>query len=254
MPFTTHPAIENLDDEMQIIRFMKLDKFLGILTSGSLYFARGSELGDEYEGKFPKRMMENIRDSNEDPSIYNMWEQLRKNAQLTTYINCWFLNKKDHGHMWKKYAGPSGVAIVSSLGRLRNEINQTASNVYIGSIKYGDNHLLSKSIIGNELEYWLWKRKKYKKESELRCIIQPPYFGGQSGVIIKKVNNSPKAVGWTEIDNLETPKGINVNVNLNNLIEKIVLSPSSEIWMIPVIEKLISKFGLICEVEKPDGL
>ncbi len=228
---------------------MTLEKFLAILTSSSLYFSRGSELGDEFEGKFPTGMMDNIRDSNEHPSIFNMWQQMRNNAQLTTYIYCWFLGNEDQDHMWDRYAGPTGVAIVSTIERLKESFYQENLPVYIGPINYGDEHLLSKSTIGNDFEYWLWKRKEYVEESEVRCIIQHPYIGGQSGVIIRKVNQPPMATDWIEIKSEDTPRGINVNVDLNKLVDKIVFSPSCESWKIKVMEKLINKFDLFCDIK-----
>jgi hypothetical protein len=253
MPFVSHPAIENLDENVKIVRFMTIEKFLSVLTSGSLYFARSSELGDEFEGKFPTQMIENIKKSNEHTSISDMWDQFRVNAQLTTYINCWSMGNEESKIMWEKFTNLNGVAIISTIGRIKASFMNSDIPIYIGPIKYGDEHLLASKTIGNEFDYWLWKRKEYQDECEVRCIMNFPLYGGQSGTILRKVNQPPVAYNWSIIDKNETPLGINIEVNLYELIDKIVVSPKSEKWLIPVMKNLIERYGLfseICTVKK----
>jgi hypothetical protein len=74
----------------------------------------------------------------------------------------------------------------------------------------------------------LFKRKSFQYEREIR--------------IISDVSNN-----GMKIDN-----GLKVDVNINQLIEKIYIHPKSENWYKNLVIQLVSKLGFDFEIEKSD--
>ena len=74
----------------------------------------------------------------------------------------------------------------------------------------------------------MFKRKSFQYEREIR--------------IISDVSNT----------NLKIDNGLKVDVNLNQLIEKIYIHPKSENWYKNLVIELVSKLGFDFEIEKSD--
>jgi hypothetical protein len=165
---------------------MTLAKFEWMLAHQALYFARGDRFEDPYEGQLPDEIMASIKSNNADSSVYEMWRQFGKNSQRETYLNCWYGSPHESAAMWKLYSGDdgAGVAIVSQFASFVASFEPTAEAVHVGLVKYGDEHLTSQKTIGNGFDYWLWKRRPFEHEREVRAVIWHPVSGG--GVIVRK--------------------------------------------------------------------
>ena len=114
--------------------------------------------------------------------------------------------------MWKLYVKNSnGVAIQSTFKRLAESFREGTDNVYIGKVKYVD-YMTELIPEGNSFYPFLYKRKSFAHESELRAIIQR--------MVVKQ---GSQEVDWEkEICEI----GIYVPVDIDVLVERIFISSS----------------------------
>src|SRR6056300_1352601 len=126
--------------------------------------------------------------------------------------------------MWKLYlTGKEGVAIQSTFKRLKDSFKvNKVDKIYIGFVKYID---YEKDSIPerNIFNPFLYKRKSFEHEKELRAIIMKFALAEQTrGKHILYVD--PEWIGNY------------VKSDLNILIEKIVVSPTAPDWFTELIK------------------
>jgi hypothetical protein len=115
--------------------------------------------------------------------------------------------------MWKVYSGQMGVALFTSVPRLKSAISCSLPRLF------AENFRLSLAKIdyetGRNAEPWLVKRKAFEHEHEIRLYVDYPY-------------SAPL---------------FTLNVELEKLIEKIVITPFARKWEYRAIKEAIEKFG-----------
>lgn len=226
----------NISKDMhKVWRYMSLSKFVYLL-SGKLYFARTDQFQDNFEGiahKYSKKIdIQNMEEDMKRKSSENqlkVFENLRqthmKAARHCMYISCWHSNEFESAALWDLYSKCEGIAIQSTVDRLKKSFNNEKRDIHIGEVKYinYDTDYVSSSNIFNLV---LNKRKSFEHEKEIRCILQ--HYDDEMW------NNT--------LDNLDNPKGYDIEVALNTLIEKIYISPFAPSYMKIIIDDLIEKY------------
>ena len=230
-------------DTSTIWRYVNFEKFQNMIENTSLFFCRADKLGEKWEGSLTKKMIEKfgmeekkILSSNGNTYTLKEWHKLK---ELRSHlINCWHVNSDESYEMWKTYASKNdsisttSIAIQSTINRLKNSFHKTEERIWIGEVKYVDHDILEPKNrflnIGrpNTLELFFLKRKEFKLEQELRAVINQAFVNHKSEI------------------------GINVKCNLNRLIVKIVLSPTSNEALLINVEKIIKRFGFKFKVIK----
>jgi hypothetical protein len=251
MPYIKHPSFEEpADENVTIWRYMELSKLNWMLSHNALYFARGDRFKDPYEGQLPPTVMTQIESNNPDPSVPEMWKQFGRNTQFETYLNCWCMQDHESADMWERFAATNGVAIVSSYSRLRESLAESPLEIHIGIVRYGDDHLIHRETMGNGFDYWLWKRKAFSSEKEIRALASIP--SNEAGVLVKKSGQPYKAIGWSTLRGDETPTSLAITINIPRLVSRIVLSPTANPQLVSTISNLAKQNGLDCAVEQSD--
>ena len=248
MPFTPHPKVRQPEDSGELVwRFIDLSRFLAMLFSQSLHFARGDQFDDPYEGRLPDEMMVRIKSNN--LQAFEMWRQFGQNSQFENYVNCWYMAKQESAAMWNPGAGRTvDVAVVSTYGALIDSFHQTPEQVTVGRVEYGTEHLVNQTAMPNGFEFWYSKRKEFESEKEIRAVIWHP-LGGVGGVIVRKAGR-PVEMTWVTLSGHESPHGLTVRVDLPSLVQRVVVSPERPQWLVDVLADLIQKYGLRCPVEQ----
>ncbi len=235
---TDHPVfIQPSNQESRIWRYMDFTKFVSLLETSSLHFARADTLGDPFEGTFSRGNvqlrpvvysgLENYSDLQKQHSRFQFW--LRE----WTFVNCWHANSFESAAMWKLY-GSSGnaVAIETSYANLKECLPE---DVYLGFVKYID---YSKDWIpeNNSFYPFVHKRISFIHEQEVRGVIQKMVV--EDGKIpTGKVNSE---------------MGIKVPVDLAKLIRNIYVSPESPTWFKELTEAIIRKYEFDWPVIRSD--
>jgi len=232
-------------DSSKIWRYMNFDKFQNMIEDTSLFFCRADKLGEKWEGILPKEMIKKfsleekkIISSNGNTYNYTEWH---KSRELRSHlINCWHINNDESYEMWMTYASKNNsistksIAIQSTIGRLKNSFNKTKERIWIGEVKYVDHNILEPKNRffnvdrPNTLEVFFLKRKEFKQEQELRAVVNQAFVKHKSEI------------------------GINVKCNLNKLIVKIVLSPTSNEVLLSNVKKMINRYGFKLKVTKSE--
>jgi hypothetical protein len=138
-------------DETKLWRYLDLFHFLGLLSQQSLYFANLVEFSDDkWEGALPAGMEEALRFMYRDvtlmeeidPEMLRVFKRSLISLHATYGVNCWHKNQVESVAMWKLYThGMDGVAIQTTVGRLKTCLSPEPRPVYIAAVKYGhDEH------------------------------------------------------------------------------------------------------------------
>ena len=167
-------------------------------------------------------------------------------------------------HILKKN---EGIAIVSSEVHFEKAFSNTEKDVMGGQIVYGDYIDESFEIDeNNAFTPILHKRNSFSYENEYRLA----YW--DTSVICKKVKAKNGFFTWdgkklpdvtgigvstfsrseNEIEKLEVKPGFNIKCDINELIERIYVSPLAEDWFLEVVKDVSNKYGLQAPITKSE--
>jgi hypothetical protein len=223
-----------------IWRYMDLPKFLDMLETGSLYFCRGDNFEDKFEGSLPE--YERIRQEyfNELYKRNNVSRaddnEYTKEFREKIFVNCWHKNAHENMAMWKIYGGAStSVAITTDVRRLADALPEKSLDpdyLLISEVHYlnftdkkeepKSIPVSSKSILWSHVNQFFHKWKAFAYENEVRAVI----------------NAEERLPLHLQSYDHFNDGGIRIPVDLNNLIEKIILSPGT----------YIGTYKLICDI------
>ncbi len=236
------------EESVELARYIDITKFISLLKDEQLFFCRIDKLEDRFEGTLPKisrknfissyrylRDVENFFDvPMEDQEIERKVDEefkFREKLKSLNCINCWNEFKGESYALWKIYSDLNqGIMIKSSFKRIISAFSESKEIIYCSRVKYIDYD--NDSIdIGNTMTPIVHKHKAYSYEDEIR--------------LIHEVSN----VGWIhDWENEKHENGVKVNVNLQDLISEIVISPFSSDWFIELIEDILNKYSINCKL------
>jgi len=224
------------NEDVKIWRYMDFTKFVSLLDTRALFFARADKLGDPFEGSisrvaFRSRAEKEEKEKQEFKKHGWHLDSFEKSFSYEivrcTAISSWHINEDESPAMWKIYLkSDKGIAIQSTMKRLKTSLGNNRE-ILIDSVKYVD---YEKDInIGvDSIDRFFHKRKIFEHEREVRAVI----------TILNKHPIVPKPI----IDN-----GIYISVNLDTLIEKIYVAPTCPKWLTGLVKSISKKYNL----EKP---
>ena len=236
---------------------MSLAKFLSTITTSSLHFCQAIILRetDPYEGSLPlpnlrlhqlmadekfARQFLRIPDSDALPPNFKEFfspaqtKSINSRFAATLYINCWHMSEHESAFLWSVYASTlDGVCVKSTVGRLKQSIEQEKRDIYIGPVLYID---FEKESIdqSNAFNPFFRKRKSFEAEKELRACFT------------ELLPN----IGWSERALTENPRGIPISCELPALVEEVVIAPTAPQWYADAVSASLGKFGFKFVVRK----
>ncbi len=221
--YEEHPVFQTPPHGCSIWRYMSFAKFAWLIATESLYFSRLDQHNDEWEGLIAIKP-ENIEE--------------RKYIRFTKYINCWHINDSESDAMWKLYS-PAGetVAIKTTVGNLIRSLDSGIS-VYIGKIDYDEPNIPEGNL------YWpvMFKRKPFVHEQELRLCISSAFNDNPPDLI--PLERELASLGIDSRSDMELlkcigDKGIQVHVDLTQLIGEIIICPNSKPFLNESVEYVV---------------
>ena len=233
------------EDSLKIWRFMDLPKFLSILQSKTLYFARADQFDDPFEGArgntgdeklYIKALAEALREEmsfdgdnkgvekslDDARKIIDTWKTIGfdTNHMYQNFISCWHQNEMESDAMWRLYTKDltQGVAIQSTCGRLRDSFIREflRGPITIAPVEYID-YTLPLGLSDNPS--W-FKKKAFEHEKEIRAIIMFDYPSEE-----------------------KAPKGWPLPIDPDVLIENLYVSPTAQPWFVELAIDVIGKYG-----------
>lgn len=224
--YTEHPVLQTSNSfDKPVWRYMDFWKFLNLLETKALYFSNSDNLGDNYEGRIPKFILDemlelDIKNGNSMNSELN--DFLEKYLRKTHLISSWSYADGESFALWKMYAkDKTGIAIETDLQSLKEAFASTTRDIYIGEINYinEENYFFSTK---NMFYPFLTKLDFYKFENEIRCI--------------------------TLLDEKELTISKLIDVDLERLIKKIHISPNSKPEFYKLLTILKNEYQLSFEI------
>lgn len=225
--YKNNPNITLPEDPNTIVwKYLDLSKFLDLLLSRKLFMSRSDKFEDQYEGTFSEPTYEEIKKlSVNNPEFLNYYKSHREKV----VISSWHINEYESFAMWQIFTQNSeGLAIQSTIGRLQKAMDvEKDFNQYIGEVNYID---YKKEYIPFDDMFFpfLFKRKSFQYEREVRIIAD-----------------------LSEHD-IKINDGLKIEVDIDQLIEKIYIHPKSENWYKKLVIELVDKLGFDFEIEKSD--
>lgn len=193
------------DPNVRIWHYMDLFKFLALLDTSKLYFARLDTLEDPFEGAFPS-----------DPASPDTETMPFQHIRRSVFASCWHMSPHESAAMWKIYSHAGhGIAIQSTFARLSGAFSEERPDVHIGAVRYRD-YACEAIAPDDALACALSKRKSFEYERELRAAVLH--------------------------EEHDPPSGISVPVDLDRLIEHIYLSPALTEWQEETLLSLLKRF------------
>jgi hypothetical protein len=217
-------------DGVRLWRYMNFTKYVAMLDSGGLYFARADKFADPFEGSLSPI---NVKLREAIPISDSAQAELSANVSRTyremrrwMYINCWHESDYESAAMWSQYAGQRGaIAIETTAKNLREQLPE---DVLLSRVAYHD-YDASAIPEGNLFFPFLHKRKSFEHEHEVRAIRWkvPPV-------------PAETAINFGA-DNPE--EGVTVPVALASLIVFVHVSPSAPAWTLELVSNVTKRYG-----------
>ncbi|KLF69258.1 hypothetical protein YA38_15460 [Klebsiella aerogenes] len=254
---------------------MSLDKFIHMIDSRTIFLSPISYFknSDPLEGYLPKKFhmdMENtlrsMRDSlrsdyGDMPDEMKSWmrewnaisdlrmELMKEKTRDRQSICCWYESQFESEAMWKLY-GDNGksIAIKTTVGALKKSIESEGNDnmVYLDRIKYldFDDIDLNKEMLwenNRAIASILFKRKEYEHEKEVRLYHKPDEYDLLD----------PQHTMLTDYWERYTIKPYFINININEMIQDVVISPFVSEPYESSVKAICSKYELNnCKVYK----
>ncbi|MDP2308692.1 MAG: hypothetical protein Q8P18_21910 [Pseudomonadota bacterium] len=264
MPYELHGRLTTPDDEVVVWHYLGLPQLTSLLNKRSLFFCRLDALEDKFEGMLPRSMVNLRREFhakhtgpvvekydaliNEatDPAQAAMFNAERTvvadsrdivlssipERRACTAVSCWHMNDEEAMGMWRTYGSPEfGIAIKSSVARLKEALRAVGEPVYVAKVEYHNYESApARGALMNRFVPVFWKQAAFRSEAELRCAVFDR-------------DMSPTGISWFN------PKGVSVPVDIDGLIERIVVSPAAAPWYIETVAALVQRFGFTGPVQ-----
>lgn len=246
-------APENLD--ATIWRYLDFTKFVALLSTESLFFARVDTFDDSFEGsytvgnlevrdEFAKRHAPAFGQTRAEMLATDSHVALRQREEV--FANCWNMSERESAAFWGLYVPPEGgVAVRSTVHRLIKAIGQSEPApglypVFVGEVIYID---YDEEILpqGNLLYPFVHKRKSFEFESELRAVIawESDY---------EDVGDVPPG-GRLEMRKRQPPPlGLSLAVDLTELVAAIYVSPTAPPWFGALVRSVVAHYACSAEV------
>jgi hypothetical protein len=230
-----------LADELPLLRYMSLSKFVNMLTTSGLWFSRQDLLGDPFEGAAPISDL-STRSNAAEPTA-RIWEAWRR----WLVVSCWYTGPIESDAMWNKYApNGEGLAIKTSVSALRTAMKLSTGSyadsnadakvplavIFLGQVFYGDHDRIYLKHKDLPFARAFLKRPEFPHEQEVRAVAPLSDIFRESGV---------------DLEAEPDLRGITVTVNITKLLDEVIISPTASDRYFKDIEKLLRVY----EIEVP---
>jgi len=226
---------------VKVWRYVDFAKYVHLLHTQRLFFARADRLAkqDPFEGSYPsadkERRVRYYQDiaaqtpaipSGEIAKMVREDAFLSRNMQKDTFISCWHASFHESAAMWKLYGETNrSIAIQTTFEKLQHGLEGRAALGLVQYIDYENESMFTGRAYG--AVPFLFKRRSFEHEHELRAIIQRSRMG---------VQDPQRQYDDSEI-------GIEREVQIDQLIELAIVSPTSELWFLQLVKEVTARLG-----------
>ena len=258
--YRTIEGIKPPEDTDTLWRYMSLEKLVNILKTESLFFTRADKFDDPFEGFIPAEIRDSYKKSarhvasNED--VAKLLIKVNEDSRKYVMCNCWHQNQEESMAMWDKYhMRNSGIAIETTMRGLKNSLLDSR-DVFIGEVEYfyntnydveyKDRLANNESLLNQKWTYFPYfhKRRAFQHEREVRMIIDIEPFVREAldQVIPEDASRLSKCISEIEFPDI-CKVGKPFKVDVNELINKVIISPYCDDWITETVESVVHQYG-----------
>lgn len=274
MPIESHPSFTEPDADAVLWRYMNFAKFASLVLKQALWLSNLEILAamDPYEGALPNKnfrhrnwrspadiptedlaIMKNTRYTNKnDEAIADKLRRVKEIRDLhirqsfayrkSYYASCWHASPHESAAMWSIYSQTgAGLAITSSVARMRKTFKDFKGSLYVGKVNYLD-YDADAIDTENSFNVVLHKRKHFEHEREVRMVFW------DTDVTHKTIRVPHPATGHIvdasagreieEIEKMEVRPGLGLACSLADLIDTVWVAPTAPAWLSQTVESL----------------
>lgn len=225
-----HPILSaGLSEDKVLWRYLDAAKFLDLLHNKTLFFCRGDQFEDKFEGAFTKSIKHAVDEAFRVNKIESSAGDFKKKLRERVFVNCWHASGNDSMAMWGLYGRSSeSVAVTTTVGKLRDAIKDAKLNheIYLTKVEYVKHWRDPSLVFKPYSNVFAYKTVAYEYEKEVRVIIDCFH---------------------EEVDH---PAGMSFGIDLNTLLRSIVLSPEAPRWFIDLVKGVTKKYGISVPVRR----
>ncbi len=224
-------ALKTPNGNRYVWRYMSMKKFTRLIEDQALYFCNAKRLSDQYEVTIPDATLQSWRRQLAEDGLHGEETERELAGRLQvfgatrehTLVNCWSLSPYESYALWKIYLAnqAEGVAIRTTVARLRAAVAGGAGGiddkVYLGQVRYR-NYLNPLTL--HPFDIVTTKKIFYDFERELRLFTI-----NQAGFAAPGKTGMP---------------GVNLGVDLSQLVQKVYLSPFCKTGLRQEVEALLA--------------
>lgn len=226
------------DHTVKVWRYLDFTKFVALLDSRALFFTRADQFLDPFEGALPRANIADWPDdSNTSPDTPNNADVLarlgamRQRLLRQVGIASWHMNEHESAAMWSLYLkSDEGVAIQTTYQRLTDAFRECDDPIHLGVVQYIDFDHETIPWGSNVLFPFVYKRKSFEFERELRAVIWRPPDNGPSP--------------------LDENYGAATPIDLEQLVERVYIAPSAPHWFAALVRSVLARYQLDLPVEQ----
>lgn len=234
-------------DDEKIWRYMGFSKYVDLLLTQELHFARADTFEDPYDCTALTFMEPSFIDSFlKNPSCKDDFLKANNIGRHFVYLNCWHVSTVESAALWSLYSvnRHETVAVQSTYGRLLKSLD-SKEHVDFSLVRYDPENAGKKSVKNPNTKNYgphevvIFKRKSFEHEKELRAFICDK-------IDFEKIK--PKNLDEIQEIASRQPKQKRISINIGELIEKVYVSPISQDWFVNLVRNVAVTFGISGDV------
>jgi hypothetical protein len=208
-------------EDTPLWRYVTYPVYLEFLRTKSLHFTRVDQLDrdDPHEGRF---------------LLPSEWEEIARRrrrevpepARSQFGVSCWCAADGERTSLWERYSTPFGVALRTTLGRLRRALRRHGDAVRVDAVVYEEDPSLVRDHGLDILRWMLRKRRAFEDEQEIRAVVW-----------------SLAAKGREPSDALPAG-GVDLPVDPKALVEEVWVGPPWTPWFHEQVREVSALLGL----------
>ena len=213
------------DPTVKVWRYLDFTKFVALLDSQALFFTRADQFLDPFEGALPRASIAPTSPTGTptDTDVLARLGAMRERILRQVGIASWHINEQESAAMWSLYLkSDEGVAIQTTYQRLTTAFNACQEPIHLGVVQYIDFDHETIPWGSNVLFPFVYKRKSFEFERELRAVIWRPPTDGRAP--------------------LDDNFGAATPINLEQLVERIYVAPSAPHWFAALVRSVLERY------------
>ncbi len=221
----------SLKAEDVLWRYLDAAKFLDFLHNHTLFFSRGDQFEDKFEGAFTDSLKHSIERSYQENKIDFTYDEFRRRLRERVFVNCWHQSVDDSMAMWS-ISGRSScfVALTTTVGQLRKslESQDLPYLIYVEKVEYVNHWDDPKLYLAPYSRVFVYKNNAYEFEKEVRILIDR--FG--------------------EFETPMTDIGMSIKVTPQTFLCGIIIAPEAPPWFETLVRAVSEHYGIRAPVHR----